>query len=176
MDSEQRDRLNARKARLGKVLRRRELGEYSRPVMLEMRRRGLKAARKDPAVLRRTLSGLTDGPARDERLDWSFVPHAVRRPWPARTSPANLLARAFADLDVTPRSPVVVVWHPSRAGLRLRAMDLLIVADQALCASPEVWICAAAGGDWLIESSIPDREVCWGRPGCTTMPQARLTV
>lgn len=161
-----RDRLVQRRALLAARLKRRQLGEHSWPMQQEMRRRGLTAARVGPAAAQAALARLTDGPGLDERLDWSFVTDARRRQWGVETNASDLIAEAFDDLGVRGAERVLLVWHPGLAALRVRSADLVKLADIALRAHPEVWVCSADGDDWLVESSRFDREICWGRPLC----------
>lgn len=138
--------------------------------MLEMRRRGLTATRISPLQVVAGLGTLTSGPGQDERLDWSYVPGHTRRVWTDVAIRSALLREALDAVCPSSQQKLLVVFHPSYAGIRSRAEDVAKAADLILDANPEVWICAAEGADWLIESANSDREICWGRPVTVQTP------
>ena len=122
----------------------------------------MRCRRLSPPRVQAALGALTSGPAQDERLLWTAIPHGVCRGWRDEAERTARVGEALA-VCCDPDAKVAVVWHPASAGLRLRADDLMRHAASILDASPEVWICAADGGDWLIEIARFDREVCWFR-------------
>lgn len=123
--------------------------------------RGVRFSKLVPERCRTALGRLASGPGQDERLLWHWIGNAAGSIWTAKAERDALLGEALAAC-AAPETPVAVVWHPFRAGLRLRAADLAANAAPVLDATGEtVWIVAAEGGPWLIEVAFWDREICW---------------
>jgi hypothetical protein len=100
-------------------------------------------------------------PGIDERIDWPRIPDHQCRSWTTRSERSVLLDDALEDLGVLTGTRVLIVFHPSFAGIRTTRAGLVAYADAVLDANPEVWVCGAEGGGWLIESA--DHEICWAR-------------
>lgn len=162
MDAGQSARLEALKERLQKRRRRAAEGEYLRPLLPALRAAGVQARRLSPAQVQAALGDLTSGPGQDERLLWSAIPQGVCRPWRDAAERTALIREALSAC-CDGAAKVAVVWHPCSAGLRVRADDLARHAALILDGSPEIWLCDAAGGGWLIEIARFDKEVCWFR-------------
>lgn len=162
MDEVRRARLIERR-RLAQIrAQRAALSEAFRAVAPGLRARGVRCAKLMPERCRTALGRLASGPGRDERLLWKPIPNGVCRPWQTERERDSLLAAGLAAC-AAPETPVAVVWHPCRAGLRLAASALAANAAEIINASAgdTIWIVAADGGPWLIEIAYWDREICW---------------
>ncbi|MES2835778.1 MAG: hypothetical protein V4707_13830 [Pseudomonadota bacterium] len=162
MDPGQRTRLEALKSQALSRRKRAEEGSYLRPILSSLRQASIRCRRLSPARVKAALGTLADGPGQDERLLWSAIPHGVCHAWTGEDERTALIRRAL-DACCDSQSRVAVVWHPAFAGLRLRADDLARHAALIFDGSPEIWMCDAAGGGWLIEIARFDTEVCWFR-------------
>jgi hypothetical protein len=104
-------------------------------------------------------------PGIDEHVDWSRIPGRQWRTWSEKSQRAAHLHEALRELGQSAQSRVLVVFHPSFAGIRTTVAAVIANASIILNSNPEIWICAASGGDWLIEAAGHD--ICWARPAAT---------
>ena len=121
--------------------------------------RGVRISKRLPASLAPWLAVAQRLPGQDERVHWPDVPDGVWRPWQDASECARLLESALRDcggLD----GPVLVVFHPAEAALRIAARDLVgawPVFDAALYDA--TWIVPEDRRPWLIEISPSDRDL-----------------
>ena len=163
MDAGDRLRLLDRRARVQARLKRRADGQYCDAVLVAMRRGRVRAARVSVAEQMAAARPFTLLPGRDERVDWTQVAGGRRRFWTDKTQRAGMLDEALDDLGIAADRRLLIVFHPSFAGVRTTRAGLTAHADAVLDANPEVWICPTEGADWLIESA--DMDVSWARFG-----------
>lgn len=165
MNPEDRQRLGEKKARLTARLKRRSEGEFCTPVLIEMRRGGHRAARVSVSEQMAVVEPFTLLPGIDEHVDWSRIPGHQRRVWTEKNRRAAHLLEALRELGLSAQSRVLVVFHPSFAGIRTSVAAVIAHATIILDSNPEIWICSASGGDWVIEAAGHD--ICWARPAAT---------
>jgi hypothetical protein len=161
MDEARRARLVERRRLAQLRIRRAELSATFRHLGRILCERGVRFSKLVPERCREALGTLASGPGEDERLLWGPIRNGVCSPWSSDPHRDSLLRSALAACARDDEA-VAVVWHPCRAGLRIRAGDL---ASQSAAILGElhdtVWIVAAAGGPWLIEVAYWDGELCY---------------
>ncbi|HEY0113356.1 MAG TPA: hypothetical protein VGB59_09435 [Allosphingosinicella sp.] len=163
MDEDKRSKL-IEKRRLAQVRReRQERSARFRSVGRLLCESGVRFSKLVPERCREALGSLASGPGQDERLLWAPIPNGICERWGSKAERDDLLRRALARCAAKAETKVAVVWHPFEAGLRLSAGDLALHAGPILDAGDggTIWIVAADGGSWLIETAYWDRELCW---------------
>jgi hypothetical protein len=162
MDQTDRDRLEFKKARTRARLARAHEGQYLRPLIVPLRRSGLRCSRVGARALSTLLAPVVGLDGRDGRIDWARLPDGTCRAWTSREKRDDLFRHALEAL-ARPSDRILVVWHPMFAGLRIRAGDAAGLTTALLDAAPEVWVLPADRPGWLIESALFDNEICFAR-------------
>lgn len=121
---------------------------------------GVRFAKLPPARIARDWGALFAGPGADEELDLSGMSAARLDAWDTREARDALVRAALAQ--VAPADPAALVWHPSRAGLRLPVQALVAhlrpLLDEG--AGDTVWIVT---GGWLVQVGWWSRTVARAR-------------
>lgn len=152
MDEERRRRLTERR-RMAQLRRERAgLSEGFRRVARVLCDAGMRFSKLMPVHHGRMLGHLASGPGADEELDFGWIPGAQTSRWNDEGQRDSLCRRALAAVAGNDE-PVAVIWHPARAGIRLKAsvlrshMPLLLDEGRG----DATWIVSARGGPWLIQ-------------------------
>lgn len=161
MIPERRDALSRKREHLRQRLRRTDESRTFRALAPELCALGVRFSKLPPQGCVRALGTLIDGPGQDERLLWTYIAAGQCRSWSTSSERDGILRTALVALS-TPADAIAVIWHPAQAGLRIRS-DLLqqSVATVFAGLSETIWLVAAKGGEWLIEVSVSDCEICW---------------
>lgn len=98
---------------------------------------------------------------RKGRLDWSVVPKATHHVWHDEGERRRLLEEAFS-VHVSSSHDVAIFWgdRMDMPGICLEPGGLIALSDRLLDHGSPAWILACDGRSWLIECSLPDREIC----------------
>jgi hypothetical protein len=125
---------------------------------------GIRCSKLMPVHIARLLGDKASGPGEDEELDLSWIPGAQLAAWSHPAQRDDLCGRAIRAVAREDES-VALVWHPARAGLRMRAADLReqvsILLDEGH--GDTTWLVSASGADWLIQIAFWSSTISYAR-------------
>lgn len=145
-------------------LKRRREAEFYRYLAPRLCTAGLTHFSRVPAVeCLRLMTNFAHLPAQDERLVWWNIDSSHRAVWETGKERDDLL-RVALEACTQANERLVVIQHTSEAGLSISAGDLIEAVPRVLEAAHEtVWITARSFGQWLIEVSFTDKELCYAQ-------------